>query len=463
MNIFRRSFLRRLLLTELTAILMVWIILLAWVYVTVNRFGTGDLDKQMRFFAEALAEFSSREMNDPVKLANTVNTLERFYINYGVNYDVPVPDYQAVYQLWDQAGRLIYKSAAAPSTPLSDNSIGFSEEDFAGRRWRVVGMLSKDARVFVQVGEKLSIRRAMIKPLMVYLLKPLVLVLPIIGVFTWFAVVRGLYPLRELADEVSARTPQDMRPLQPTVSYAETEPLVHETNELLARLALALEAERSFTADAAHELRTPLAVISAQAHVLAQSTSSQEKAKALQDLQEGVERSAALVKQLLTLARLDSQDASLPRRLEDLNALVRERIAMLSPKALEKKIDIELLCSENITVSIGRERFVSVIDNLIDNAFRYTPAKGHVQVSLKSSARHVLLRVADDGPGIPPVEREKVVQRFYRLSGTDETGSGLGLAIVKRVVSLHGGGMRLSEGLNGHGLSVEIELSRAAL
>jgi signal transduction histidine kinase len=319
-------------------------------------------------------------------------------------------------------------------------------------------MPSKDASVFVQVGEKLSIRREMIKPLIMYLLQPLILILPVIGTLTWVAVVRGLYPLRELADEVSARTPQDMRPLQPTVSYAETEPLVHETNALLVRLALALEAERSFTADAAHELRTPLSVISAQTHVLAQSVSSEEKAKALQDLQEGVERTTALVKQLLMLARLDSQTTILPRRLEYLDALVRERIAVLSPMALEKKIDIELLCSDGIAVAIDRERFVSVIDNLIDNAFRYTPAKGHVQVSLEASVSHVLLRIADDGPGIPSAEREKAIQRFYRLPGTDATGSGLGLAIVQRVVSLHDGVMRLGEGLHGRGLSIEIEL-----
>ena len=452
----RRSFLKRLLLTELAAVMIAWGILLIWIYLSVARLGTGDLDRQMHFFAEALAEFSRTERNDPARLANSVETLERFYINYGVNYDAPVPGYQAVYQLWDRSGQLLYKSAAAPIERLSPIDQGFSEETFAGQRWRVVSVLSQDARLLVQVAERLDIRQEMIEPILVYLLTPLLWILPIIGVLTWFAVARGLYPLRDLANEVAARTPYDMRPLQPLLSYAETAPLVHEINELLGRLRQALETERSFTADAAHELRTPLAVIGVQAHVLAQSCRGEQEA--LQDLQQSVERAGSLVRQLLTLARLDSQGFALQRRRHDLDALVRERIAVLARRGLEKQIEVEMLSSGSLAVSIDWESFVSVIDNLIDNAFRYTPVGGHVQVSLESTETHARLRIADDGPGIPPAEREKVFQRFYRLPGMEMVGSGLGLAIVRRIIALHGASIRLAQGLDGRGLGVEIML-----
>jgi signal transduction histidine kinase len=233
---------------------------------------------------------------------------------------------------------------------------------------------------------------------------------------------------------------------------------VHEINVLLERLRRALEAERSFTADAAHELRTPLAVIAIQAHLLAQSC--QGAAEAVRDLQEGVERAARLVRQLLTMARLDAQGLSLQQRHEDFDALIRERLAVLAQRGLEKQIEVAMFSPSGLTVPLDRESFALVIDNLIENAFRYTPAGGHVHVNLQSSATHVMLRIADDGPGIPPAEHERVFQRFYRLPGMETAGSGLGLAIVKRIVTLHQATIRLAPGLNGRGLGVEIRWLR---
>ncbi len=237
--------------------------------------------------------------------------------------------------------------------------------------------------------------------------------------------------------------------------------MVSEINSLLPKLNTTLTREPNFLADAAHELRTPLAVIQAQAHVLRHAASEAEKNVATTELNMGIGRAASLIQKLLLTARVSVEDFVPRFEPVDLTAFVQERIATFSVLAAEKKIEMELQAPSRCVVKIDRETFISAVDNVLDNAIRYTPKEGAIAISITQLAEgRVSLRIADNGTGISHDLYERVFERFYRVAGTEQQGSGcgLGLAIVKRVLALHGGDVALSTGLDQRGLAVNLTM-----
>jgi signal transduction histidine kinase len=315
----------------------------------------------------------------------------------------------------------------------------------------------------MQVAEtSASAERDLATALLRYLGLPLMVFLPIAGLTTWWASRRGLRPLHDLAALIARRSPQDLQPLEPVASFVETAPLVSEINTLLHKLKATLSRERHFLADAAHELRTPLAVVQAQVHVLQNAGSAAERAACAEELNVGIARAAALIQKLLLTARVSSDDFAPHLEAVDLTAFTQERVALLSALAAQKNIDLELQAQPRVQAHIDRETFASALDNVIDNAIRYTPKGGAIVVAIDSAqAGGVALRVADNGVGITPELRDRVFERFYRINGSEQPGSGLGLSIVKRVLALHGGSVTLSTGLNQTGLAVALVLPHA--
>jgi two-component system, OmpR family, sensor histidine kinase QseC len=234
---------------------------------------------------------------------------------------------------------------------------------------------------------------------------------------------------------------------------------VEEINSLLHKLDTTLNRERIFLTDAAHELRTPLAVIQAQVHVLRHAQSETAKTNASDELNMGIGRAASLIQKLLLTAKVSGEHYTPRLDTVDLVSFVQERIAVLSVLAAHKRIDMELQAPLQCFVRVDRETFVSAIDNVLDNAIRYIPVEGQIKVSIEQAgADTVCVRVADSGVGIAPELRERVFERFFRVSGTEQQGSGLGLAIVKRVLALHGGKVALSQGLHQRGLAVDLTM-----
>jgi signal transduction histidine kinase len=228
---------------------------------------------------------------------------------------------------------------------------------------------------------------------------------------------------------------------------------------LLLKLNTTLTRERNFLADAAHELRTPLAVIQAQVHVLRHASSEVEKSTASDELNTGIERAASLIQKLLLTAKVSGESFAPKLETIDLVAFVQERMAHLSLLASRKRIDMELKAPLVCIVKLDRETFISALDNVLDNAIRYTPQDGQIEVSIDMvQADKVRVRVADNGVGIASELHGRVFERFFRIPGTEQQGSGLGLAIVKRVLALHGGQVVLSQGLNHNGVAVEMTL-----
>ncbi|HZM36800.1 MAG TPA: ATP-binding protein [Burkholderiales bacterium] len=284
---------------------------------------------------------------------------------------------------------------------------------------------------------------------------PLAAALPALALAIWLGVGSGLRPLRELRDQLAQRSPTDLAPVESARTPAEIEPLVAELNRLLGRIGETLQRERRLTADAAHELRTPLAVLSTQAQVARRATSDTARDEALDALAAGAERAARLIEQMLTLARLESGQPQGAMQRVELRALAREVAAELAPRALHKHIELALEEGPPTEVSGHPGLLTVLLRNLVDNAVRYTPAGGSVWVGVRAPAT---LEVRDSGPGVPAAELPRLGERFHRLAPQGEAGSGLGLSIVLRIAELHGAHVRFGNATEG-GLAATVSFT----
>lgn len=296
-----------------------------------------------------------------------------------------------------------------------------------------------------------------------YYARPLLYGLPLIALPLWLLFRLGFAPLKRIGAQISARSAQDLTPL-PATRYVELAPLVNAVNSLMARLQQRLDREHEFLADAAHELKTPLAVIQLSSEGLDQPD-LRARDEARERLRLGVQRATHTVHQLLALARSGADALDLSKARHDLVDLVRERIALASGLAVKRRIELELVAPDELVLWLNRESLCSLVDNLVDNAIKYSPAGGHVVATLAEedgAEGAVTLTVSDQGPGIPAELRERVFERFVRLQGDQDChGSGLGLTIVERAAAQHGATVDLLDGPLGQGLTVKVSFPRA--
>ena len=368
--------------------------------------------------------------------------------------------YDFVVQVWTIDGHRIYLSRPHAVLP-NFTTIGFSTISTSEGRWRAYGVESP-TRV-IQVAQLMSERRQQAIQLALKTLLPFALAVPVLGFLVWFAVGHALQPLQRLASSVKARRVGALEPLSSERLPEEVQPLVSALNDLLARLTVALDRERAFMADAAHELRTPLTALHLQLDTLERSATEGERADAMGKLSEGVQRSIRLVEQMLALARQEPRAEPTHSRIA-LDELAREVVAELVPLADARHIDLGISGALPAFVHGDREAIATLIRNLVDNAVRYTPSGGRVDLSVERSTEtpaRVRLTVLDNGPGIAPEERARVFDRFYRRPGTVAPGSGLGLAIVKAIADAHAARIELAEGEEGRGLSVSVWFAAA--
>jgi two-component system sensor histidine kinase QseC len=366
------------------------------------------------------------------------------------------------FQVWERGRTLRLHSKNAPRTRLSAKETGFSHARIDGVRWRVFSTWALERRVLVQMAERVDAREAVSAQIAQHLLLPLLIGLPLLGVGLLLAIGRALAPLRTLADAVAARDPRRLEPVTVARVPREARTLVDRLNELFARIGASLERERAFTADAAHELRTPLAAIRAQAQVALASRSDAERAHALDQVISGCDRAARLSEQLLTLARLEAEEFREGLVPCELGSLAREALAEMAPAAHARGLSLELRAEQPVTVQGDASLLQVLLRNLVDNALRYGAGGGGVQVEVGASGSHAWLRVVDRGPGIPAAERARVLDRFYRGLGNDESGAGLGLAIAARIAALHGAALELDAGPDGSGLAVTLRWTASA-
>jgi two-component system OmpR family sensor kinase len=380
-------------------------------------------------------------------------------VEYLLSPDIPqtTADYDFVVQVWTLDGVRVYLSRPHAVLPAI-TTLGFSTAVTSEGRWRMFGVQAPTK--VIQVAQPMRVRERQAVELALRTLTPFVLLMPMFVIFIWFAVGHSLEPFKRLTALVESRKVDALDSLPAGNLPGEVQPLVGALNDLLGRLGAALERERGFMADAAHELRTPLTALHLQMGTLARATNEAERADAMEKLSAGVQRAIRLVEQLLSLARQEPRADVVRKRLR-FDDLAREVVAEMVPLADARKVDLGISASQPAYVQGDSEALRTLVRNLVDNAVRYTPIGGTVDVSVQNSeepgnTRGAVLHVVDTGPGIPPDERLRVFDRFYRPPGTSPPGSGLGMAIVKAIADAHGATIALDSDAKTHGLAVTV-------
>ncbi|MEQ1917415.1 MAG: ATP-binding protein [Gallionella sp.] len=362
---------------------------------------------------------------------------------------------RVAFQIWESGRVLRLHSLNAPTVALSSRQRGFSNSLVEGKHWRVFTTWDDVRGNLIHVAELTEVREKLAAGIIINLLQPLLISLPLLAILLWIAVTRGLLPLVNLTNEIKRREPDNLAPLDAGSTPREVAPLIVHLNRLFIRIEASMQKERRFTADAAHELRTPVAGIKAQAQVARAATQDAERIHALDNAILGCDRAAHLIDQLLTLARMDAlNDAdslSCPLR-----KIASEEIAMIAPAALGLSVHIELMPGEEAVVRGEHLLLRVLLRNLIDNAVRHTTAGTTVRISVTAELGQTCLSVEDDGPGISAENMERISERFYRPAETTASGSGLGLSIVRRITEIHAASLQFTAGKYGKGLNVSV-------
>jgi two-component system, OmpR family, sensor kinase len=363
------------------------------------------------------------------------------------------PEQDVTVQVWDGDGARVYSSHPGVSLPRLAQD-GFRTVRDGGTEWRVFGLTRRGR--FIQVAQDLDAREELVFGVAARSLLPFLALVPVLAVLIGLVVGRSLAPLRRVARAVEQRSAAALQPLSADGIPPEILPMVQALNNLLARLGQALEAQRSFVADAAHELRTPLTALKLQLQLAERAEPGPAQAAAFARLHQRLDRASHLVAQLLALARQEPALDDRAREQVDLARLAREVVSEQDAYAESRGIDLGVEVESAATVRGQRESLRTMLGNLVDNALRYTPAGGRVDVIVGAEAGGPMLEVTDSGPGIPAAERARVFDRFHRGGDAAAPGTGLGLAIVKRVVERHGATVRLADGPGGRGLEVRV-------
>lgn len=375
-------------------------------------------------------------------------------------YDERVASDVVVVQIWDRNGAELYWSR--PGSPVLQRlELGFSTVATPRGEWRVFNTLAGNN--IVQVSQPLRARNELAAQLALRTMLPLVIMLPVLIGLVWLTVSRGLRPLNALAEALNRRSEDALELLPVSNVPEEVTPLVTALNDLLARLHGALDVQKSFIADAAHELRTPLTAVRLQIQVAERAATPEERAAAFAQLKAGAERAGRLVQQLLTLARSEPEAAGRPMTAVDLTQTARDVVAEHAAIAQAKGVELGLSAREPVRVSGDADALRTLLSNLVGNAVHYTPAGGSVDVAVTAESGQPTSTVTDTGPGIPPAERARVFDRFYRRQDESAAeGAGLGLAIVQRIAQRHGADVELQDGADARGLKVVVKFPAPA-
>ncbi len=358
------------------------------------------------------------------------------------------------FQVWSERGRLLLDSAGAPALPF-DTDDGYATRSFDGRDWRSYSVHDRKHGYRVTMLEPLAVRDHPVHELAGRMAQVLLMALPLLALLVWLSIRRGFAPLERLSNAISARGAANLEEIRLQQVPDEVHPLIIALNDLLLRLARSLDKERAFTADAAHELRTPLAAVKVQAEVALAAQDESSRRQAIEQVIAGVNRTTHLARQLLLLARLEHVEHD-ARRPVDLGRLAADCVAQRADEAGRKQIECELAAEPGCVVQGDPAMLAVLLDNLLDNAVKYGRSCGCITVSVRREASGLRLAVADDGDGVSEADRSRLRDRFFRVEGSAVPGSALGLSIVEKIASVHGGSVDIGAGIDGRGLGMSV-------
>ena len=432
-----RSLRLRLFATLLAATGIVWLAAVVWIYVGTRDEVEHVLDTRLQEAARMVASLASGF--DALPGASTSAALQ------------PLGSYerQLSCQIWSLDGRMLAKSGGAPDQQLSPAASGFSDRIIDGEPWRVFSVEDADHNLRVMVGDRVGLRERLVTDLIKGLMWPALLIAPLLGAAIWASVGQGLRPLRQMAQDLGAREPDDMRHVETERAPTEVRPLAVALNGLLSRVEAARRHEREVTAFAAHELRTPLAGLKTQAQVALAADDPKVVRGALEQIVRAVDRSSRLVRQLLTIARLDSETVDAPLAPVAVGPILEEIVAA-TPRHERTTVTIDASVRAMV-LNTNADCLQLALRNLHENAMQYT-SEGQVVWMARGNA----IAIVDEGPGIPADELDQIGKRFFRGRLRSPIGSGLGLAIVKLALAKVGAKLTISNREGGSGTRSEL-------
>jgi two-component system sensor histidine kinase QseC len=408
---------------------------------------------------------SSKPQNYLTNLQKEIGLLQNDHLFVQCNCKLPQPlsgnfNYNLLkefeFKVWDKNGNLILHSG---NFPIFNEKLelGFQDTTINKSHWRILTIYDNNTKLKLALADKYSGHPSFPHKALKDIIMALLLVIPLLGLLVWIIVKIGLRGISKVVLEVKHRAANFLTPIEIKNVPKELKSIVKELNKLFAKLELAMEREKRFAADAAHELKTPFAALKTQAQVAMHATDKDDLNKALDNIVKCVDRGTHSVQQLLILSRvIPAAFQKIPEPV-NLQEIAQKIIVELFPMAKEKNIKIELIAPEKPVIILGNTSAITIlVSNLVDNAIRYTDTNGSVQVVIAEEAEEIVLRVIDDGPGIPPELRKRVFERFFRIIGTNLQGTGLGLCIVQQIVQLHNGTIKLATPASGKGLEVII-------
>ncbi len=367
------------------------------------------------------------------------------------------PSGRLAFQVWGKDGELLRRSANAINEPFAGFEEGYSEQNFSGHRWRVLSQFDAGAARWIFVGERIDLRVELADGIVVQSVLPIVISLPVVAAIVWFFVGNGLSLIRNLASELGTKRADDLSLLKTTDPPVELAPVVTAINDLLSRLDASVQRERRFSADAAHELRTPLAALKVHIHNL--KAELPEHVDQLRSLDQDLARLSHLVDQILLLYRMTPEHYQAKMQRTDLYELAQSSIADLYDE-IEKRHQSISLDGSNEEITGDKSSLGILLKNLILNASKYSPEGAVISIRVDRHDAGVLLEVSDTGPGIPLTDLARVMDRFYRVGGdrhdSETEGCGLGLSIVNHIADLHRANLNLYNRGSDGGLIVSI-------
>jgi signal transduction histidine kinase len=436
-------------------LLLIWVLLMLREFHEVRVVNTRNGQASNQLWAEHARMQATLWAGQPARLQAALAELEHLREQewMAIGYEAPI----IALQVW-QADRLLYRQGP----PEMGDRLTPDEQKFeSDARWLYVQAQAPELGLTVKRWQEVPGDWHFSADGLTYYARPLFYSLPVMLLIAWLLLRAGFAPLQRIGAQIAQRSATDLSALPPT-PYRELAPVVGSVNDLMSRLQERLAREREFLLDAAHELKTPLAVMQLNAESLRDAPPGERRNESVARLTEGVKRATHTVHQLLALARSGADQESIALVTHDLVVLVRDRIALSSQLALQRGIEVELDAPDSCALPMNRESVGALVDNLVDNAVKYSPAGSLVKVGIASTEAGIELSVIDQGPGIPAGLRRQVFERFFRLPDQTQSGSGLGLAIVERAAAQHGAEVCLSEGPQGGGLWVRVRFKAEA-
>ncbi len=443
---------------RLFAILMlatgvVWLSAFLWIQQSTRADVERVLDARLAEAGQMVSSLISDQRIDVARAATILTDVPPVGDGIGAQYS-----HRLSCQIWSVDGTLVGRSGSAPKERLSSLDAGFADNTVDGEEWRVYSVFNESLGVRVMVGDSHTVRDRLVRDVTTGLIVPALLILPLLAGLIWLSLQRGLLPLERLAKSLSQRSADDLSPVAAGAMPLEIRPVGAALNGLFGRVSAARDREKAFTSFAAHELKTPLAGIKTQAQVALKAPDAATRTGALERIQDGVDRTDRMVRQLLALALVDSTEVGQHDPV-DVATVLRDVMNDLSRLAAKKRVTVGLPDMPQVSIKTDPILLTVALRNVIENAIAAAPAGSAVEIAVKATDDDVLIVVMDRGLGIAHDDRASITDRFFRGRGSNTNGSGLGLAIVETAVKRLGGRLQFAP-RDGGGEMVSLHFDR---